>query len=159
MRRIDALMGRAALVGMLVASGASSLASSSSADGTARTARTISLSEIAHLRLTSHHGFTLNEVGSATGTIRGTIYLHLHLVSTNYVAAEVNIYPRGGSISGVAHAGYHVNGATASFSGTMNVLRGSGGYSRAHGSGLSFTGTVRRFDDAVAVRLSGRMSD
>jgi hypothetical protein len=159
MRRIDALVGRAALLGVLVAFGASSLASSSSADGTVRAARTISLSETGHLRLTSHRGFTLNEVGSATGTIRGAIYLHLHLISTNYVAAEVNIYPRGGSISGVARAGYHVNGATASFSGTMNVLHGSGSYSRAHGSGLSFTGTVRRFDDAVAVRLSGRMSD
>jgi hypothetical protein len=125
---------------------------------TARVAGTLSLSDTGHLHRTSHHGFTLNEEGSASGTISGTIYIHLKIVSTNRVTAEVSIYPSGSSITGYATADYRPAGAVASFSGTMTVERGTGRYSGAHGTGLSFTGTVQRSNDAVTVRVSGRMS-
>jgi hypothetical protein len=125
---------------------------------TAHAARTFSLSESGHLRLTSHHGFTLNEQGNASGTISGTIYIHLHVVSTNRVTAEVNIYPSGGSLTGYANASYHPSGSVATFNGTMYIARGTGRYSHAHGSGLSFTGSVQRSNDAVSVRVTGRMS-
>jgi hypothetical protein len=124
----------------------------------ARAAGTLSLNETGYLRLTSHHGFTLNEQGSASGTISGTIYIHLHVVSTNRVTAEVSIYPSGSSITGSASGSYRPSGSVASFSGTMSVERGTGRYSGAHGSGLSFTGTVQRSNDAVTVHVSGRMS-
>jgi hypothetical protein len=124
----------------------------------ARASTTLSLNETGHLHLTSHHGFTLNEQGSASGTISGTIYIHLHVISTNHVTAEVNIYPRGGSLTGYASASYHPNGGVATFDGTMTIARGSGRYSRAHGSGLSFTGTIQRATDAVTVHVNGRMS-
>jgi hypothetical protein len=125
---------------------------------TASVARTFSLSETGHLRLTSHHGFTLNEKGSASGTIKGTIYIHLNVVSTNRVTAEVNIYPSGGSLTGSANASYRPMGGVATFSGTMNITRGTGSFSHARGSGLSFTGTIQRINDAVTVHVSGRMS-
>ncbi|HSZ12434.1 MAG TPA: hypothetical protein VK790_00150 [Solirubrobacteraceae bacterium] len=124
----------------------------------ARPAGTMSLSDSAHLHLTSHHSFTLNEQGTAAGTIAGTIYIHLTVASTNHVTAEISIYPRGGSITGEASASYRPSGAVASFAGTMRVVRGSGRYAGANGSGLSFTGTVQRSNDAVTVRVSGRMS-
>lgn len=124
----------------------------------ARAASTLSLSESGHLHLTSHHGFTLNEEGSASGTISGTIYIHLNVVSTNKVTAEVDIYPKGGSLSGEASASYHPSGAVATFSGTMAVERGTGHYSGARGSGLSFSGTVQRTNDVVTVHVSGRIS-
>jgi hypothetical protein len=124
----------------------------------ARTSRTISLNETGRLQLTSHHGFTLNEQGLTSGTISGTIYIHLNVVSTNRVTAEVNIYPSGGSLTGHASASYRPAGGIASFSGSMEVTRGSGRYSHAKGSGLSFTGTVQRSNDAVTVRVSGRIS-
>ena len=104
----------------------------------ARAARTLTLSETGHLHLTSHHGFTLNEQGSTSGTISGTIYIHLNIVSTNRVTAEVNIYPNGGSITGNANASYRPAGGVATFDGTMSVTRGSGHYGGASGSGLSF---------------------
>lgn len=135
------------------------LAAAQAAGHVATAARVISLNESGHLRLTSRHGFTLNEKGSASGTIRGTIYIHLNIVSTNRVTAEVNIYPNGGSLSGYARASYHVVGATAGFAGTMSVSRGTGSYAHAHGSGLSFSGTIQRSDDAVAVHLGGQMTD
>ncbi|HLM84722.1 MAG TPA: autotransporter [Solirubrobacteraceae bacterium] len=125
---------------------------------TAHAAGTVSLNDTAHLHLTSHHSFTLNEQGSASGTIAGTIYIHLNVVSTNRVTAEVNLYPSGGSLTGYATAGYRPSGGVASFNGTMSVARGSGRYRGAHGSGLSFTGTIQRTNDAVTVHVSGRMS-
>ena len=147
-----------AISAALVALGAALAGPSASPAGTARVARTFSLSETGRLHLRSHHGFTLNEQGSASGTISGTIYIHLHVVSTNHVTAEVNIYPAGGSLTGYASASYRPAGAVASFNGAMSIARGTGRYSHAHGSGLSFTGTIQRSNDAVTVHVNGRMS-
>ena len=128
----------------------------------ARAARTYSLSETGHLHRTSGRGITinqdLNEQGSASGTISGTIYIHLRVVSTNRVTAEVNIYPSGGSITGSASASYRSAGALATFAGTMTIERGSGRYAHASGSGLSFTGTIQRINDAAVVHVTGRMT-
>ncbi len=124
----------------------------------AKLSRTLSLSENGRLRLTSKKGFTLNERGSASGTISGSIYIHLHLVSDTKVTAEVNIYPHEGSLTGSGSASYHVVGGQASFSGTLSITRGSGKYAHARASGLRFTGTIQRRDDSVAVQLSGRLS-
>ncbi len=121
-------------------------------------ARTFSLNENGRLQVTSKHGFTLNERGSASGTITGTIYVHLTVVSTDRVTAEVSIYPRGGSITGAGTASYDRGSATASFSGSLAISRGTGSYDHAHGSGLSFSGTIQRSNDAVTVRVSGRVS-
>jgi len=121
----------------------------------ARAANTISLNESGSLHLTSHHGFHLNEQGSASGTIKGTIYIHLDVSSTNHVTAEVNIYPNGGSLTGYGTANYRADGGQATFSGTLSISRGSGSYAGAHASGLSFTGTIQRVNDATTVHLSG----
>jgi hypothetical protein len=123
---------------------------------TAHSARTLTLKESARLRLTSKHGVTLTEMGAASGTIPGTIYIHLHFVSSSRVIAEVSIYPRGGSLSGSGSASYRVQGAFAAFSGTLAVTRGTGSYGHAHASSLRFLGIIARHTDAVAVQLSGR---
>jgi hypothetical protein len=132
--------------------------SSSAAGRSAVAARTLSLNETGHLHRTSSSGLKLNEQGAASGTIKGTIYIHLDVVSPNRVTAEVNIYPSGGSLTGSGSASYRVNGGTASFSGTMSIKRGTGSYAHAHGSGLSFSGTIQRLSGSVTVHLSGNMS-
>ena len=119
----------------------------------------MSLHETGNLRLTSKHGFTLNEQGSATGTFSGTIHVRLTIVSSDRVKAEVSISRSGGSISGEATATYHRSSASASFSGSLSVSGGTGSYSHAHGSGLSFGGTIQNSNDAIAVHLSGPISD
>lgn len=126
----------------------------------ARVARTVSLSETGRLHLTSKHNFTLNEKGSATGTATGTIYVRLTAVSTSRVTAEIDIYPRGGSISGHGAGSYRRLAATAEFSGTMSIDRGTGSFARIHGTGLSFSGTIAEsHGDAISVHVSGRVSD
>jgi hypothetical protein len=129
------------------------------AGASARAAGTISLNESGDLHLTSKHGFTLNEQGPASGSVSGTIYVHLQIVSSSHVTAEVSISPRGGSISGNATASYHRGSTMASFSGSLSISRGTGSYRNAHGSGLSFSGTIQKSNDAIAVRVSGRVSE
>ena len=149
----------AAAVVIAALAGGVSAGAAASRPVTAHAAGTLTLSDTARLHLTSHHSFTLNEQGSASGTVNGTIYIHLRIVSTNRVSAEVNIYPSGGSITGYASAHHPSEGSSAGFSGSMSVARGTGHYNHAHGSGLSFSGSIRRSDDAVTVYLRGRMYD
>ncbi len=146
------------LAGALIGAGALGTGVSAAARPVAHAARTISLSESGKLHLTSHKGFTLNEQGSASGTVRGTIYIHLNVSSANKVTAEVNIYPHNGSLTGYGSAGYSVSGSYATFNGKLSIARGTGSYSHAHASGLRFTGTIQRRTDAVTVRLSGPLS-
>jgi hypothetical protein len=146
----------AALLGALYAA---ALASASPRPrARARTASTTSLNERAQLHKTSSHELTLNEQGTATGTIKGTIYIHLK-VESKRVTAEVNIYPSGGSLTGYASASYHVGTTNASFSGTMSVTRGTGRYAHARATGLHFTGSIRRIDDYTTVEVSGKLSE
>jgi hypothetical protein len=123
----------------------------------ARTARTISVNETGHLRLTAKHGFTLEEQGSASGTFKGAIYVRLTAVSTSRVTAEITIRGSRGSISGRASASYRTGHTTASFSGSMSITHGAGSYAHAHGS-LGFSGTIQRSNSAITVYVSGRAS-
>ncbi|HEX3911543.1 MAG TPA: hypothetical protein VHW67_12675 [Solirubrobacteraceae bacterium] len=147
------------LIACLLAALASASWASPVLAASAVAARTVPLNEAGRLHLTSRHGFTLDERGSASGSVGGTIYVHLKIVSTNRVVAEVNLYPRGGSISGQASADYHRGSSQASFAGTMSITRGTGSYAHAHGSGLSFTGTIRRSDEAITVQVRGTVSE
>ncbi|MGH2904005.1 MAG: hypothetical protein ACRDK7_10540 [Solirubrobacteraceae bacterium] len=155
---VAGMMSAGVLAGVACFGTGVSSAARSIGSPSAVTARTITLNESGHLRRTSHSGLKLNEKGSASGTIKGTIYIHLDVVSPNRVTAEVNIYPHGGSLTGTGSAAYHVDGGVANFSGTLKIDRGSGSYAGAHGSGLSFSGTIQRLSGAVTVRLRGKMS-
>ncbi|HTC61161.1 MAG TPA: hypothetical protein VK691_13755 [Solirubrobacteraceae bacterium] len=124
----------------------------------ATAARTLDLNDSASLHKQNSHGLEVKEAGTAKGTLGGPLYLQLVLHGTRSVTAQVQVYPKGGSISGDANASYHVAGATASFSGTMTITKGSGTYAKAKASALSFSGTIQRSNDAVTVHVSGPIS-
>jgi hypothetical protein len=141
------------------ASGALALAGSPARAEVARGARVLSLNESGNLHLTSKSGFTLNEQGLASGTVKGRIYVRLSIVSSSRVTAEMSIYPSGGSITADGSASYHKEQTNARFSGSMSIERGSGSYAHARGSGLAFSGTIQRTNDAVTVHVSGKAVD
>lgn len=124
----------------------------------AHAARTISLNETGRLHLVSKHGFTLNEIGTASGSIKGKISVRLQIVSTSRVSAEVTMSPRGGLLSGTGTASYHKGETEASFAGGLSIARRAGTYAHAQGSGLRFSGTIARSNDAITVHVSGRLS-
>ncbi len=125
----------------------------------AHAARTTSVSEQGQLHFVSKHGFTLYEQGTASGTIKGTISVVLKIVSTSKVTAEIKISPSGGSISAYGNASYHKGSTSASFAGSLSIKGGTGSYDHAQGSGLSFSGTIASSNKAIAVRVSGSVSE
>jgi hypothetical protein len=125
----------------------------------ARAARTFSLNETGNLHLTSKHGFVLGEQGAASGTVSGTISVKLTIISTSRVSAEIEIRRPGGSITGFGTATYQRGTSAATFSGSMSIKAGTGSYSHAHGSGLSFNGSIARSNEAIVVHVRGRVSD
>jgi hypothetical protein len=141
------------------ASGALAPSTSAAHSPIASDAKALSLNENGDLRLTSKQGFTLNERGLASGTVKGTIYVHLKIVSSNRVTAELSIYPNGGSITAQGSASYHEESVLARFSGSISIERGTGSYAHARGSGLSFSGTIQRSNDSVTVHVAGNAVD
>jgi hypothetical protein len=160
-RRFTSLFAVAVTVSLAVSwtSGTQALSTSQARATVASGARVLSLNENGNLHLTSKQGFTLNEQGRASGTVKGTIYVHLSIVSSSRVTAELNIYPSGGSITAHGSASYHREHTSAHFSGSMSIERGTGSYAHARGSGLSFSGTIQRSNDAVTVHVAGRAVD
>ncbi len=125
----------------------------------AKAARTFGLNDSANLRLSNHKGVELKEQGNAKGDLPGQIYIQLRVASSRYVTAKIQVYPSGGSINATASASYRVvTSSNASFSGTLNITGGSGRYSKAKGSHLSFSGSIHRPSDSVSVHVSGNMS-
>ncbi len=150
-----------AVTGALAATSALALAGGAigALGSTAHTAGTTTLNDSGTLRETSHKGFNLYESGHANGSIPGSVSLHLDVVSTNRVTAQLTVNASGGSMSGSASGSYRNNGATASFVGTLSISHGTGKYSHAHGSGISFSGTIQRSSGSVSVKVNGRLSD
>jgi phage baseplate assembly protein gpV len=153
----------AVLAAALASLGALVAAAPLSADGAsasyAHAARTTSVNEQGRLHLVSKHGFTLNEQGTASGTIKGAITVELKIVSTSKVTAEIKISPPGGSISAYGSASYHKGATSASFAGSLSIKGGTGSYANARGSGLSFSGTIASSNKAIAIRVSGSVSE
>lgn len=151
---------RLAAVGSLaVLASVPALTGAAGATGSPATAaRTITLNDTGHLRETSHKNFYLNFSGQATGSVAGTLYLHLHVLGLNRFTAEVSVYPHGSSLSGTASGSYRNTGPSATFSGSLTVSRGTGGYSHAHGSGISFSGAIQRSGGATTVHVNGHLS-
>jgi hypothetical protein len=127
-----------------------------SAGRPAQAARTLNVTDEAHLRLSGTAGSLLLEEGPATGALPGTVKVRFTVGAT--ISGSFTIYPRGGgSITGQGSAQLHSTGAYASFGGSMSVSHGSGRYAHAHGRG-GFYGTVNRHTDALVIQTTGRLS-
>ncbi len=126
------------------------------ASGHAQAARTLNMTDEAHLRLTRSAGELIEGEGLATGALPGRV--HIRFVVGTYITGTFTFYPRGGgSITGHGSARLHSTSTYASFGGTMSVSYGTGRYAHAHGSGGLY-GTVNRRDDALVVQTTGRLS-
>lgn len=128
----------------------------SSADPSARVARTLNVTDEAHLHVVHTNGELLIEEGPATGALPGTVRVRFR-VGAN-VSGTFTIYPRGGgSIVGQSSGHLHSTGLYASFAGTTTVSQGTGRYAHVHGHG-GFYGTVNRHTNALVVQTTGRLS-
>ena len=119
-------------------------------------ARTISIKESVKLHLVRKSGNTLYESGTATGTLPGNVSARF-VTSATKVTGTVTIYARGGSITATVSGTPRSIGVNARFGGTMRVIKGTGKYRNASGSGR-FDGVVNRRSWAVSVNATARLS-
>jgi hypothetical protein len=123
----------------------------------AHAARTVNIDETARLHLVSRSGSTLNERGTASGTLPGTVSARFK-VTVVVVTGSVTIYPRGGGSLTIKVLGVPQSaGTVAKFSGTLTVTGGSGRYAHARGSG-TFTSTVNRRTWAGTVHTNAKLT-
>jgi hypothetical protein len=136
--------------------GFASVYAAHAATNPAQAARTLNVSDEAHLRLTGTAGEELEEEGPATGALPGKVYARFIVGSS--MTGSFTLYPHGGgSITGHGSARLHSTVTYASFGGTLTVSHGTGRYAHAHGSG-GFYGVVDRHTDALTVKTTGRLS-
>jgi hypothetical protein len=148
-------LGLAASTG--AAAGASaSVAAAAVASPAARIARSVYIVETASLKQTGEGDSSLDEKGHVRGTFSGPISARLSL-SANHVSAVFTLYPKGGSITGVASARYVVSGSTAYYGGTFKVVRGTGAFRKARSPNIGISGTINRYNFALTVKAHGSM--
>lgn len=121
----------------------------------AHAAHVLQASDTAHLHYKSASGALLLEEGRATGTLPGSMRVHLDVGTT--FTGTFTIYASGGSIVGYGSATPHGSGTYESFSGTLIVTGGSGRYAHAHGRGGLY-GTFDRESYALVVKTTGSLT-
>jgi hypothetical protein len=143
----------AALALALWAGGVSSAAPSAHA----AKRRTLNLSGTATLHLTRKSGNVIYEKGTATGTLPGTVKARF-VTGITKVTGTVTFYPYSGGSLTLTAVGYPQSASTVTrFNGSVAVLKGTGRFKKALGSG-TFYGTANRKTWAVTVHASARIT-
>ena len=125
------------------------------ANSAAHEARSVRLSVTAHLHYVSSKGSYLIEEGPASGQLAGVVKARLRV--TAGISGSFTLYPRGGSISGRGAGTLHESGMYASFSGSLQVVGGTGRYSHGHGGGHLY-GVYNRRTLGVTIQTTGSLS-
>ena len=118
-------------------------------------ASTLKATDTAHLRYVSASGALLLEKGAATGTLPGSMTVHMDVGAT--FTGSFTIVTKYGSILGHGTATPHGSGAYESFAGSLTVTGGTGRYRHAHGSGGLY-GTFDRGNYALVIQTNGTLS-
>jgi hypothetical protein len=117
----------------------------------------LSLNETMQATRVGPPGHAFNEKGRASGTLAGTVAVHVETIASVNGLATITLYLSKGTISGRAATHGRVVGPTAYFEGNMSITGGSGSYAHASGKGLKFTGTLDRQNFHVTAQLHGNM--
>jgi len=154
------LAGPAALVlaACLAARGATVTVAVAAADrgagDRAHAARALHASDEAHLRYVSASGSTLYETGHASGTLPGSMRVHMRIGPT--FSGSFTIYAAGGTIAGHGTATPHGVGIYESFAGTLTLTGGSGRFRHASGAAKLY-GTFNRNTYALLIQTEGTL--
>jgi hypothetical protein len=119
--------------------------------------KTLNLSGTAYLHLTRKSGNVIYEKGTATGTLPGTVTARF-VTGITKVTGTVTFRPYSGGSLTLTAVGYPKSTKTVTrFSGNVAVLKGSGRFKNALGSG-TFSGTANRKTWAVTVKANARIT-
>jgi hypothetical protein len=159
--------GRAAVLAIVVslagclswaaatASSAAAARHGASGELSAKAARTIAFSEMAHLHSVAKGGSSLEEEGRATGTYDCSISVRLVIVSAESVKATFTVKPSGGTVSGSGSARLEGEGGKGYFGGSLAITKGTGIFAHASGRNIGISGTFNRETFSATVRVHG----
>jgi hypothetical protein len=160
--RSDARRARMLATALLVALATSAILVSNAAGDAhtrAHTARTLNVTDTAHLHFLKESSSQLIDEGAATGTLPGTVRVSFDLGVT--VSGTFTIYAHDGTIighgSGVLHKSSSQSDVYVSFGGTMTVSHGTGRYAHAHGTG-GFYGVIDRRNYSATIQTTGSLA-
>ncbi len=126
----------------------------------AHAAKVISVNDTVHMRLVSKHGETLNERGTATGSVGlSPIVVTFYGVNAERGTATLTGYSNRSSVSGRATLSAYTVGYIGHFEGGVTITAGTGKYAHDHGHGLRFKGTINRHDFNVDAELVGQIEE
>lgn len=145
----------AAATVMLGLAGLVCVGAAGASSGHAQAARTLNVTDEAHLHLVKTSGEVLEEEGPTTGALPGKARVRFTVGMS--VTGTFVFYTRGGSITGHSSARLHSTGMYSSFGGTLAVSHGTGHYAHAHGNGGLY-GVFDRRTDAMTVQTTGKLS-
>lgn len=114
----------------------------------------LTATDTAHLHYVSASGSLLFEVGRATGTLPGSMEVHLRIGAT--FSGRFTIHVHGGSIHGYGSALPKGSGVYESFAGHITVTGGTGRYRHARGTGKLY-GTFNRHTYALLMQTAGTL--
>jgi hypothetical protein len=118
-------------------------------------ARSVKATDTGHLHYISASGSLLLEEGRASGTLPGSMRVHLNVGVT--LSGNFTIYTRGGTIKGRGSATPHGSGVYESFAGSLIATGGTGRYAHAHGH-AGLYGTFNRNTYALTIQTTGTLS-
>jgi tetraprenyl-beta-curcumene synthase len=124
------------------------------ASSQARAGRSLRASDEAHLRYVSASGSTLYETGRASGTLPGSMRVHMSIGPT--FSGSFTIYASGGTIAGHGTATPHGVGVYESFAGSLTLTGGSGRFRHASGAAKLY-GTFNRNTYALLIQTEGTL--
>jgi len=128
----------------------------------ARAARTLNVTDTAHLHYVKESDAMLVDEGTATGALPGSVRVQFSVGAK--VKATFAISTHNGSLTGYGTAALsehkpqpgHSN-VYASFGGSLTVTHGTGRYSHAHGTGGLY-GVINRKTYAVTIQTTGSLT-
>lgn len=116
--------------------------------------RSLKARDVAKLHYISASGSVLYETGAASGTLPGSMRVHMRLAAT--FSGSFVIRVRGGSIFGHGRARAHGSGTYESFAGTLTVSGGTGRFKDAHGR-AGLYGVFDRRNYSLTVQTMGTL--
>ncbi len=120
-------------------------------------ARTLNLNLYAQFHLIGRPGHVLTEQGTFTGTLSGTASSRNVTISSTKGTGTFVLYTKSGALSGEGTTHSRTVGATVSYTGTAKITSGTGEWTHASGSELTFSGTVNRQNYRFTEHITGSL--
>lgn len=158
-RRVLSILA-ATTLGTVAAAASSGAASPGGGSDTtkAHPSRVQIVTQRSNMHLASAPGVTIKEVGTTTGTYKGTVVAYVTSYSVSRGSLTLTAYVPGGTITVRGETRNHVSGSTGYSEGTARIIHGTGKFAHASSKSLVFHALINRQNFHATAEVHGPMS-